>query len=126
MDGTYGITQCAIQPNSSFTYNFTLQQGGSYWWHAHYSTTYQDGLFGPLIIHGRDEPDYNINGDIVLMVDDWYHNFSMDLLPAFFAPGNEGVEPVPDNGLINGYLPIRVWLTKSKCVRLRSSARISM
>ena len=105
MDGTYSITQCDIPPNSSFTYNFTLQQSGTYWYHAHWSTTYQDGLFGPLIIHGRDEPDYNINGDFVLMVDDWYHNFSMDLLPGFFAPGNEGVEPVPDNGLINGYLP---------------------
>jgi len=37
------------------------------------------------------------------MVDDWYHDFSLDLLPGFSAPGNEGVEPVPDNGLINGY-----------------------
>jgi FtsP/CotA-like multicopper oxidase with cupredoxin domain len=114
MDGTYAITQCAIQPNTSFTYNFTLQQGGTYWWHAHWSTTYQDGLFGPLIIHGRDEPDYNVNGDIVLMVDDWYHNFSMDLLPAFFAPGNEGVEPVPDNGLINGYIPTRCLVDQVK------------
>jgi hypothetical protein len=38
------------------------------------------------------------------MVDDWYHDFSIDLLPDFFAPGNEGVEPVPDNGLINGFV----------------------
>lgn len=105
MDGTYGITQCAIQPNTSFTYNFTLQQSGTYWYHAHYSTEYQDGLFGPLIIHGRNELDYNLTGDFILMVDDWYHDFSMDLLPGFFAPGNEGVEPVPDNGLINGYSP---------------------
>jgi len=105
MDGTYGITQCAIQPNTSFTYNFTLQQSGTYWWHSHYSVEYQDGLFGPLIIHGRNEPDYNVDGDIILMVDDWYHAFGTDLLPGFFAPGNEGVEPVPDNGLINGYDP---------------------
>ena len=103
MDGTSGITQCPIPPNSSYTYNFTLQQYGTYWWHAHYSTTYQDGLFGPLIIHGRNEPDYKLNGDIILMVDDWYHNFSLDLLPGYFAAGSEGVEPVPDTGLINGY-----------------------
>jgi FtsP/CotA-like multicopper oxidase with cupredoxin domain len=103
MDGTTGITQCPIAPGHSFTYNFTLQQGGTYWWHAHYQTTYQDGIFGPLIIHGRNEPDYNVTGDFIVMVDDWYHYFSTDLLPSFFAPGNEGVEPVPDNGLINGY-----------------------
>jgi FtsP/CotA-like multicopper oxidase with cupredoxin domain len=104
MDGTNGITQCPIAPGKSFTYNFTLQQGGTYWWHAHYKTTYQDGIFGPLIIHGRNEPDYNTTGDFVVMVNDWYHDFSTDLLPAYFASGNEGVEPVPNNGLINGYL----------------------
>jgi FtsP/CotA-like multicopper oxidase with cupredoxin domain len=104
MDGSTGITQCPIQPNSSFTYNFTLQQYGTYWYHAHYSTIYQDGLVGPLIIHGRNETDYNVQGDLVLMVSDWYHNFSTDLLPGFFAPGNEGVEPVPDSGLMNGYI----------------------
>lgn len=106
MDGTYGITQCSISPNTSFTYNFTLQQSGTYWYHAHYATTYQDGLFGPLIIHGRNEPNYNVSGDFIVMVDDWYHDFSTDLLPAFFAVGNQGVEPVPDNGLINGYKPM--------------------
>jgi FtsP/CotA-like multicopper oxidase with cupredoxin domain len=104
MDGSTAITQCPIQPNASFTYNFTLQQYGTYWYHAHYSTTYQDGLFGPLVIHGRNETNYNVQGDFVLMVDDWYHNFSTDLLPDFFAPGNEGAEPVPDSGLMNGYL----------------------
>jgi FtsP/CotA-like multicopper oxidase with cupredoxin domain len=116
MDGTNGITQCPIQPNSSLAYNFTLQQFGTYWYHAHYSTYYQDGLFGPLIIHGRNEPDYNVTGDIIVMVDDWYHDFSTDLLPAFFAPGNEGVEPVPDNGLINGYILRSI--DKTKCIWL--------
>src|SRR5947207_15734856 len=73
MDGTYGITQCAIQPNTSFTYNFTLQQSGTYWWHSHFGLEYQDGLFGPLIIHGRNEPDYNVDGDFIVMIDDLYH-----------------------------------------------------
>lgn len=101
MDGTYAITQCSIRPNTSFTYNFTLQQSGTYWYHAHYSTTYQDGLFGPLIIHPRNET-VDVDGDFILMVNDWYHNFSTDLLPGFFAPGNAGAEPVPDGGLLNG------------------------
>lgn len=114
MDGSYGITQCSILPNGSFTYNFTLQQSGTYWYHAHYTTTYQDGLFGPLIIHGRNEPNYNISGDFIVMVDDWYHDFSTDLLPAFFAPGNEGAEPVPDNGLINGYKVIETGTNQDK------------
>ena len=89
MDGTNGVTQCGIPPNRSFTYNFTLDPAGSTWWHAHYSTEYQDGILGPLIIHDRNEPDYNIDGDFIIMVMDWYHENGFDLLPSYLSPDNE-------------------------------------
>lgn len=31
MDGPVGVSQCAIPPGSSFTYNFTVEQPGTYW-----------------------------------------------------------------------------------------------
>ena len=31
MDGPVGVTQCGIPPGSSFTYNFTIEQPGTYW-----------------------------------------------------------------------------------------------
>ncbi|TKY87617.1 hypothetical protein EX895_003198 [Sporisorium graminicola] len=61
MDGSAGITECGIAPGTSFTYNWTVQQSGTYWWHSHYGPTYADGLFGPLILHGDDEKFRIIN-----------------------------------------------------------------
>jgi iron transport multicopper oxidase len=89
MDGTTGVTQCGIPPNTTYTYNFTLNPAGTTWWHAHYSTEYQDGILGPLIIHDRTEPDYNVDGDFVMMVMDWYHENGFDLLPQYLSPGND-------------------------------------
>lgn len=50
MDGVSGITQCAIPPGESFTYEFQISdQRGTFWYHAHTTMQYTDGLFGPLV-----------------------------------------------------------------------------
>ncbi|KIV78017.1 hypothetical protein PV11_09784 [Exophiala sideris] len=55
-DGTAGVTQCPIAPGTTFDYEFTVDgQAGTYWYHAHQAVQTADGLFGPLIIHSRDE-----------------------------------------------------------------------
>ncbi|RPB16250.1 hypothetical protein P167DRAFT_551443 [Morchella conica CCBAS932] len=101
MDGTVGITSCPIPPGSSFTYVFTVTQtSGTYWYHAHFSTTRIDGVFGPLIIHAPDEQ--RVSSDRVLMVQDYYHDVSAAMLKGYLAPDNENAEPVPDGALING------------------------
>jgi len=70
-------------------------------YHAHFSTSRIDGLFGPFIIHS---PKENIRGDTdrIVMVHDYYHDLSAALLPQYLAPDNENDEPVPDGALING------------------------
>jgi len=35
MDGTSGVTQCPITPNSSFQYVFNADIAGTYWYHSH-------------------------------------------------------------------------------------------
>ncbi|KAI7832414.1 Cupredoxin [Gamsiella multidivaricata] len=104
MDGTMGVTQCAIPPGQSFTYNFTVpNQWGTYWWHAHSASQYVDGIVGPLIIHSPDEPhldDYQ--EDIIMMISDYYHTDSGSLVSWYLSVDSEGTEPIPDNGLING------------------------
>ena len=105
MDGTSGITQCPIPAGASFLYNFTVEnQFGTYWYHAHHSTQYTDGLVAPFIVHSPAEAalqkDYDY--DQIILLQDWYHDLSTALLPAYFASGNENAEPVPDNGLIQG------------------------
>ncbi len=103
-DGTVGITQCGIPQGQSFVYNFTLGQYGTYWYHSHSGTQYTDGILGPLIIHGPAEAETRklYTHDRVVLVQDWYHDFSTVNLEVYLAPENENAEPVPDNGLING------------------------
>ncbi|KAF8979466.1 hypothetical protein BGZ46_005413 [Entomortierella lignicola] len=104
MDGTTGITQCAIPPGQSLTYNYTVpNQYGTYWWHAHSSSQYVDGVFGPMIIHSPSEPQLkNYDEDVIMMLTDYYHTESPTLVSWYMSPASEGTEPVPDNGLING------------------------
>jgi FtsP/CotA-like multicopper oxidase with cupredoxin domain len=50
MDGVTGVTQCAIPPGESFAYEFQISdQRGTFWYHAHTTMQYTDGLFGPLV-----------------------------------------------------------------------------
>lgn len=105
MDGTSGVTQCPIPPGRSFLYNFTLDgQYGTYWYHSHYSTQYIDGMIGPLVIHAPQEAEARKGYDFdqVMLLQDWYHDLSTDLLPGYLASGNENIEPTPDNALIQG------------------------
>ncbi|KAJ3034587.1 hypothetical protein HDV00_004859 [Rhizophlyctis rosea] len=108
MDGSLGITECGIPPGQSFTYNFTIRgQWGTYWYHAHASTQYSDGIVGPLIIHSANDPlNGSFDQDMIVMVSDWYHDFSQELLVKYLNPpgieGTIGTEPVPESGVING------------------------
>ncbi|UKZ51750.1 hypothetical protein TrVGV298_005514 [Trichoderma virens] len=107
MDGAVGITQCPIAPNSTFTYEFKIQeQSGTYWYHAHHSAQASDGLIGPVVIHSKDErtalQKLEYASDRIIMVQDHYHNLTSELLMDYLKPDMENNEPVPDNGLING------------------------
>ncbi|KAM0514848.1 hypothetical protein ACHAPE_006524 [Trichoderma viride] len=107
MDGAVGITQCPIAPNSSFTYEFKVQnQSGTYWYHAHHSAQASDGMVGPVVIHSKDErttlQKLEYASDRVVMVQDHYHNLTSEILMDYLKPDMENNEPVPDNGLING------------------------
>jgi len=71
MDGVSGLTQAPIEPGESFTYEFPVNDSGTYWYHAHNMSWEQveRGLYGPLIIDGNDDPV--VDHDICLMLDDW-------------------------------------------------------
>ena len=62
LDGVTGVTQCAINPNTSFTYDFLVDDyPGTYWYHPHvdlHNLGAIDAMHGPLIIRpgaGRSE-----------------------------------------------------------------------
>ncbi|MCW0213196.1 MAG: multicopper oxidase family protein [Pseudonocardia sp.] len=54
-DGVAGVTQDAVLPGMSFTYRFTAERAGTYWYHSHQVSheQVQKGLFGAVVISPR-------------------------------------------------------------------------
>ncbi|CAG8688893.1 28472_t:CDS:2 [Dentiscutata erythropus] len=103
-DGPVGVTQCPIPNRVTFKYDFTLEQFGTFWYHAHHLSQMIDGLKGPFIIHNPKDPyrgtyDY----EYVVTLSDWYHTPTGILLQQFSDDSYTGFSPVPDSGEISGF-----------------------
>jgi FtsP/CotA-like multicopper oxidase with cupredoxin domain len=85
MDGVAGLTQSAIEPGSSFRYQYTPPDSGSYWYHSHVNAYEQvgRGLYGPLIIEERKPP--KVDRELVWMIDDWRLNDDAQIIDNFGA-----------------------------------------
>lgn len=70
MDGVAGVTQNAIQPGGTFTYEFHAKEAGTYWYHSHQKSHQQvdRGLYGALIIEAKQK---TFDRDHVLILDEW-------------------------------------------------------
>ena len=55
-DGVAGLTQDAVKPGQSYTYDFIAKDIGTYWYHSHTSTSEQlpKGLIGSLIVDSKN------------------------------------------------------------------------
>ena len=75
MDGAAYVTQCPILPRESFTYRFTAQQAGTFWYHPHMANQRNDGAQGMLIMHAKlpSIPYFNV------MIQDWIHRDNIAL-----------------------------------------------
>ncbi|THH15565.1 hypothetical protein EW146_g4939 [Bondarzewia mesenterica] len=108
MDGVPGASQCPIPAGRNFTYSFTVNQYGTYWYHSHSAVQYTDGLLGPLIIHSVDDPlvrGTDFDYEQVLLIQDWYHDAASDIVTELLSlDGYDGTAaaPSPQSGLING------------------------
>lgn len=71
MDGVEGVSQKVIAPGGVFHYKFTLEQSGTYWYHAHANTQEQDGLYGAFIIQPQSKPEYKYTKEYVVVMSDW-------------------------------------------------------
>ncbi|KAH8160132.1 hypothetical protein CIB48_g8116 [Xylaria polymorpha] len=121
MDGPAQVSQCGIPPGASFTYNFTINQPGTYWYHSHTGGQYPDGLRGPLIVHDPESPFLGqYDEELVLTVSDWYHEQMAVLLPAFNSKSNPtGAEPVPQAALFNETQNLKVAVEPGKTYLFR-------
>lgn len=68
MDGVPAITQDAIMPGESFTYEFTATNSGSNMYHSHFNAVEQvpGGLLGALIVNDPRDPHVDVDYTMVL------------------------------------------------------------
>ncbi|KAF2703097.1 multicopper oxidase [Pleomassaria siparia CBS 279.74] len=100
-DGVNGITECAIAPGDSKTYQFKATEYGTTWYHSHFSGQYGDGVVGTIIINGPATQNYDIDlGTYALS--DWYYMTAFQAGAVAFNGGLGGAPPTSDNIIING------------------------
>jgi FtsP/CotA-like multicopper oxidase with cupredoxin domain len=71
MDGMPGISQDAIPPGGSFTYEFTLHQNGTFFYHSHMAMQEMMGLIGLFIIHPTQAHAPRVDRDFGLVLQGW-------------------------------------------------------
>jgi FtsP/CotA-like multicopper oxidase with cupredoxin domain len=70
MDGLNAITQDAVLPGDSFTYEFTVRNSGSHMYHSHFMAQRQVplGLLGSFVV--ADPADPAVDQDVVMIMND--------------------------------------------------------
>jgi CopA family copper-resistance protein len=71
MDGVPGVSFAGILSGETFTYQFKLQQSGTYWYHSHSGNQEQAGLYGPLIIDPITPDPFSYDSECIVMLSDW-------------------------------------------------------
>lgn len=102
-DGVPVLSQCPIVPGSNLTVRFRADEYGTSWWHSHISAQYQQGTFGPLVIHGPNHVDYDEDLGVIL-TGDWYHAYYTDIIVNTTAPVPPGkaFRPIANSNLVGG------------------------
>ncbi|MFC3747087.1 multicopper oxidase family protein [Paenibacillus sp. GCM10012306] len=75
VDGVAGVTQDAIKPGETYTYNFIADQPGTYWYHSHQQSEVQTGLglFGAVVVEPKEET-IKYDKDYTVVLHEWNIN----------------------------------------------------
>src|SRR5690606_31606828 len=72
-DGAVGVSQEAVPPGGSFTYELVFPDAGIYWYHPHVREDIQQelGLYGNILVRGADSAVMGrVHREVVLILDD--------------------------------------------------------
>lgn len=97
-DGANGITECALAPGDSKTYQFRATEYGTSWYHSHFSGQYGDGVIGSIVINGPASANYDIDAGVHSLTD-WYY---ITAFQAGIRAAAGGAPPQGNNILVNG------------------------
>ncbi|GMG94567.1 copper oxidase [Cupriavidus sp. TKC] len=81
MDGVPGVSFAGIAPGETFTYQFKVDQTGSYWYHSHSGFQEMTGVYGGIVI----DPAAGLDGvradrDYTILLSDWTDEDPMRVL----------------------------------------------
>lgn len=71
MDGVEGITQDFIAPGGTFTYEFTLHQNGTFFYHSHRPMQQMMGMIGAFIVHPKRPHQPQVDRDFAWILQEW-------------------------------------------------------
>jgi len=97
-DGVPGVTECAVAPGQSRTYQWRASSYGTSWYHSHWILQYGDGVVGPIIIHGPATANYDVDAGPVMIAD----TFGMSATAFGSIIAHTG-PLATDNYLLNGH-----------------------
>jgi len=71
MDGGPGASQEPIPPGGRFTYEFTLHQNGTYFYHSHMAMQEMMGMLGAFIMHPKVAHTPRVDKDFVILLQEY-------------------------------------------------------
>jgi len=86
MDGVPAISQPLIEPGDTFTYEFTLHQNGTFFYHSHMAMQQMLGMIGMFVIHPRAAYQPPVQKDFGLILQGWA------ILPSNTVPNTLSME----------------------------------
>lgn len=102
MDGVPMLTQCPIASATTFRYDFTVKQFGTYFYHAHTGIHRLNGLTGHFTIRTQNDPnadtyDVDLPENTIILLD-WSNHLNEEK-----TPGTNTTLRLPNDVLINGF-----------------------
>lgn len=71
MDGVPAISQPLVEPGGMFTYEFTLHQHGTFFYHSHMPMQEMMGMIGFFIIHPKQAYKPKVDKDFGIILQEW-------------------------------------------------------
>ena len=119
MDGVPGISYEGIAPGETFTYTFTVNQSGTFWYHSHSGFQEQTGVYGAIVIEPKEKDPYEYDKDYVVVLSDYsdekpaniyrklklfpdYYNFKQRTVGNFFSE-------VKEKGFMEAFKERQMW-----------------
>lgn len=113
MDGVPDVSQPAVEPGETFTYDFVVPDAGTFWYHPHVASAAQVGfgLYGAFVVTDPDEPA-DLGDELTLVLSDMSVDEDGSLQPPDLSGdlgtlfGREG-NIVLVNGKVNPVINVR-------------------